>query len=100
MIRDSTARRYGIEFWVAQLTHSAGVNAPLSYLAQTWYLSLFSSQLVRIPCATFHVYLRALDVTLVAARNAGQTMMRNDVASTDHVAVTTADGWVSLIHTR
>jgi hypothetical protein len=96
MIRDPTARRYGVEFWVAQLAHGAGANAPLSYLAQTWYLSLLSTLLPRIPSVTFHVYVKALDAAVVVVRNAGQTMVRNGVVSTDHVTIAPADGWVSL----
>lgn len=95
-IRDPNARRYGLEFWVAQLTQGASGSAPLNYLSQAWYLSLLSTQVVRMPCATFHLYLRALDATIVAFRSAGQTMIKNGVASTGHVTISPADGWVSL----
>lgn len=95
-IRDTAFRRYGLEFWVARVTHGAGVATPLSHLGQTYYLGLLANQGARPPSMTFHAYLRALDGDILVRHNPGQTILANGAASTGNVVIAPADGWVSI----
>jgi hypothetical protein len=97
MIRDSGHRRYGVEFWVAEVTAGSGTNVvPVTVGADIGYESLFTANTMRAPSMTFHAYLRALDDTILVPLVAGQTARKNGVALSAPFAITPAEGWVSL----
>jgi hypothetical protein len=96
MIRDASHRRYGVEFWVCQMTMGAGTVQPQTIGADTGYLALFSSNVIRPPKLTFHVYLKALDANLLVPLGSGRTATKNGVFQASSFAVTPADGWVSV----
>lgn len=95
-IRDSSFRRYGVEFWVAEFTHGSGTGSSFNHLAQTWYLSLRTTQSLRAPIMTFHVYVRAIDGDILIRWSPGQTIIVNGLASQDHVIIPPSSGWVSV----
>ncbi|WP_206454793.1 DUF2793 domain-containing protein [Aurantimonas marina] len=96
MIRDAAYRRYGVEFWVAEITHGAGTEGSLTVGATTGYLNCFSAQMARPPKLTFHAYLRAVDADILLHRFDGQTLYKNGEANTASIAISPADGWVSV----
>lgn len=59
-------------------------------------LSLFTSFLVRPPALTFHVYLKALDDSILIKVAAGQTAYKDGAKFSEGFAITVADGWVSV----
>lgn len=95
-IRDAAYRRYGVEFWVARVTHGAGVAGPISHLGQTYYVSLYGADRPRPPKLTFHVYLKAIDDDILVKREAGQTILKDGVEHVANFLVSPADGWVSI----
>ncbi|MBX3598217.1 MAG: DUF2793 domain-containing protein [Rhizobiaceae bacterium] len=96
MIRGEAYRRYGVEFWVAELTSGSGTGSPVNHLSQNWYLSLISSQVLRAPNMTLHLYLRAMNDQILVRCNTGQTLILNGVASRNHVVILPSSNWVSL----
>jgi hypothetical protein len=99
MIRDASVRRYGVEFWVAEIT-AGSVTDPASALTvggETGYYSLFGTFKARPPALTFHAYLRALDDDIfIQFFPPGQAALKNGVAQAASFALTPAEGWVSL----
>lgn len=96
LIRDSSYRRYGVEFWVAEFTHGSGTATSTSYLSQTYYLSLMTNQTLRAPNMTFHAYVRAIDNEIVLRCDPGQTVIVNGMPSQGNVAIQPDAGWVSV----
>ncbi|MGC4023895.1 MAG: hypothetical protein QM744_01190 [Mesorhizobium sp.] len=96
MIRDALYRRYGAEYWIAELTHGSGTLSPVTHLSQTYYLSMLSSQFLRAPNMTFHAYFRAIDDDILIKYTAGQILMLNGTAYQNHVVIQPSAGWVSL----
>lgn len=96
-IRDPGYRRYGVEFWVAQITQGAGTLAPLVEAGQTYYYSAYSAQKPRAPRMTFHAYLKALDQNILVSSSSGLSMFKNGVAQTGNVVIAPGDNWVSLL---
>jgi hypothetical protein len=96
-IRDTSYRRYGLEFWVAEVTMGGtGNSGRFTYGDASYAYSCFTKQQVRAPAHTFHVYLRALDTSLLIFLNAGAALFKNGVKATDHVLIAPSDGWVSI----
>jgi len=96
MIRDASYRRYGAEYWIAELTHGSGTATTTTHLSQTYYLSMFSSQFLRAPNMTFHAYFRAIDDDILVKYSAGQILTLNGTAYQTHVVIQPSAGWVSL----
>lgn len=96
-IRHPDYRRFGAEFWVAEVTMGAGTLVPpLTVGGQTAYLSMFNANSIRPPSATFHAYLRALDDDLLVMLDAGQSAAKNGARQASSFAIAPAEGWVSL----
>ena len=96
MIRDSSYRRYGIEFWVAEVTAGSGQVVSVNYGALTGYYSLYTAQLVRTSAMTFHAYLRALDSAVIVRLGTGQTALVDGAIQTETFAIAPSQNWVSL----
>ncbi len=100
-IRDVGSRRYGAEFWVAQITAGAGTAGSVSHSGHTYYEALAMAQGLRPPSLTIHVYLRAVDDTLLIHRSDGVTIHKDGSSAEDHMPVTSGEGWVSVtIHDK
>lgn len=99
-IRDPSRRRYGVEFWVAEITMGSGTAQAFSYQGETYYLCLFNRQQIRAPAMTFHAYLRAVDSSvLVVPQASGITIYKDGgagVTAPDRVVINPSDGWVSV----
>src|SRR5690606_7561461 len=99
-IRDPSRRRYGVEFWVAEITMGSGTAQAFSYQGETYYLCLFNRQQIRAPAMTFHAYLRAVDSSvLVVPQASGITIYKDGgagVTAPDRVVIDPSDGWVSV----
>jgi hypothetical protein len=96
-IREPGYRRYNIEFWVAEITAGPGVTSgALTVGSDVGRLSHFTSFLVRPPALTFHVYLKALDDSILVNVAAGQTAYKDGAKFSEGFAITVADGWVSV----
>jgi hypothetical protein len=96
LIRDPAYRRYGVEFRVAEITMGADTSTPISIAGVPYYLGLLMNFRPRTPRMTFHIYMRALDGTIAYRCYPGQTIIKNGVASTTHVTISPAEGWVSV----
>ena len=96
LIRDTSFRRYGVEFWVAEFTQGAGVANTLTHGGQTWYLSLMTNQTLRAPNMTFHAYFRAIDDAILIRCVAGQTIVSGGTTTQDNIVIQPADGWRSV----
>lgn len=101
-IREPQFRRHNIEFWVAMVTVGSGTtSSPLTVGPMSGYLSMYTSFLVRPPALTFHIYVKALDDTLLIGVADGQRVSKNGISSDAAISVAPADGWVSLtIHDK
>ena len=96
-IRDSSFRRFGLEFFVSQLTMGAGTaSTPINYGGVDHYFSLFLTQGPRVPAMTWHCYLRAIDDDIIYKWFAGQTIIKEGVRYQEDVVIEPADGWVSI----
>ncbi len=96
-IRDPSRRRYGIEFWVAEITAGAGTaTSPVVIGEKTFYLSLFKSFTPRPPAMTFHAYVKAVDEDIAWRLYPGQTAYADGVTRSETFAITPSDGWVSV----
>lgn len=98
-IRSSAYRRYGPEFWVAEVTMGSGTsNSPQSAGGVTGHLGLYTFSNILPPALTFHVYVRALtnEIVIAISAAAGQTGYKNGVAQTGNFLVAPSDGWVSI----
>ncbi|MGB3500409.1 MAG: hypothetical protein WBA44_02220 [Mesorhizobium sp.] len=97
MIRQASNRRYGVEFYVAEIVRGAGVTGAITIGGVTSYLSAYLAFGPRAPAMTFHAYLRAIDAPVYLRWYAGQTFFKNGVAQTSHMTISPADGWVSVL---
>ncbi|WP_334148932.1 DUF2793 domain-containing protein [Hyphomicrobium sp.] len=96
VIRAPAMRRYGVEFFLAELTKGAGTaSSPVVNGGVSYYTAAFLAFGPRAPRMTFHVYLRALN-RLVYRWNPEQTIIKNGVAYTTHVPIDPTEGWVSI----
>lgn len=95
-IRDASFRRFGVEFWVAQITQGSGTSNPFSSGGTTFHETLASAPRMRAPAMTFHAYVKAIDDDILLRRSSGQTIYKDGEASTDHVHVSPSEGWVSV----
>jgi hypothetical protein len=97
-IRDAGAsRRYGNEFWVAEVTAGAGTSgSPISVGGASGRLCLFSRHMIRLPAMTFHTYLRATTGTTLIQQFPGQVLIMNGQSLPGSLALTPAMGWISL----
>ncbi|WDR01366.1 hypothetical protein PSQ19_11065 [Devosia algicola] len=96
-IRDVSYRRYGPEFWVAQITMGSGTAVgPASVDGLTGYYCLFGALAVQAPAMTFHAYLRALDQAILIKLYPGQTASVNGTIHDETFAIAPADDWVSV----
>jgi len=96
-IRNAGMRRYGVEFWVANITMGTGTTTSVTAESQTFYASLLSAQTVRPPKLTFHAYIKALDDNILLLTYAGQTLYLNGVAAPGaNTVLAPSAGWVSL----
>ncbi|PYE85321.1 DUF2793 domain-containing protein [Phyllobacterium leguminum] len=101
MIRDAGAagyRRWGLEFWVAEITAGGGTAASLTHNGAAYYTSCFTRQQVRAPAHTFHAYLRAVDSAVLVPVHSGARVFKNGVEfrSPNPVLVAPSEGWVSI----
>lgn len=97
-IRNSGRRRYGPEFYVAQMTMGSGTTTASTPIdGNIYYISTYFGQKPRLPSQTFHMYVRALDAPVAWIREgAGQTFVRNGSRSQAHQVIAPEDGWVSM----
>lgn len=96
-IRDTSWRRYGVEFHAARIAMGSGRStSSISIGGVDYYISVHTDGQARPPSMTFHAYIKALDSTIACRCYPGQTILKNGVASTTHVPITPADGWVSV----
>jgi hypothetical protein len=95
-IRDAADRRYGVEFFVAEITMGAGTADPVSVAGVPYYRCLYTAQRQRPPALTFHAYVRALDDDVAFVPQPGQVAIKDGVSTTTPVIIAPADGWVSL----
>lgn len=95
-IRDSAYRRYGIEFWIAQIVQGSGTAGAVTHLGQTYYEALYSAQRVRLPNMTFHAYIRAVDDSILVRHVSGLVILKDGATQSGTAMITPADGWVSL----
>lgn len=97
-IRDPGYRRYGLEFWIAEVTMGSGTGGALAYEGTTYHLGGFSRQQVRAPAHTFHAYLRAVDDDVLVRVNNGATVSKDGQVTDypDNAVITPAEGWVSI----
>lgn len=96
----TTARRYGIEFFVGRLTAGSGTSLPIVVNGTTYYLSILSGRPI-LPYFTTHMYVRALtDTCVIPATFFGFGTVRHAIdgvpAPAGPVEITTAMGWVSV----
>lgn len=96
MIRDPDYRRWGNEFWVANITKGSGTNGTWVHDGVTYLLTLFLAQRPRMPSMTFHTYLRAVDAPVLVRKSAGQILYRNGVGEPDSLVIDPSEGWVSV----
>lgn len=96
MIRAPANRRYGVEFFAAELTMGTGTLYPVTHEGVPYYYSMQLSFGPRAPAMTFHTYLRALDAPIVFARFSGQTIIKNGTPHGSYVVIEPGEGWVSL----
>lgn len=95
-LREPGYRRWGSEFWIAEITMGSGTSGTWDYNGTTYTLCMFSVQRPRMPAMTFHAYLRAIDAPVLVPRLAGQTLMRNGLAEPDTMLIDPSEGWVSV----
>lgn len=97
-IKAPTHRRYGVEFFVAEMTKGAGTTGSAINISGTlYYISSFFEFGPQSPKQTLHMYLRAVDAPILLDRAAGMTIFKDGVPNEDHVLVEPSDGWVSII---
>jgi hypothetical protein len=96
--RDAGAtRRYGNEFWVAQVTAGSGTTGSVfSHAGASGRLCLYSRQMIRLPSMTFHGYLRSTNGTTLIQQFPGQKLIVDGQVQGSHVALTPGMGWISL----
>ncbi|WP_158585264.1 DUF2793 domain-containing protein [Oceaniradius stylonematis] len=90
-------RRYGNEFWVAEIAAGAGTAGPFSHDGVTGYEAFFNAQMIRMPAMTFHGYLRALDAPILFRKAAGQTIHVGGAPQPGAVRLDPADGWQAVM---
>lgn len=95
-IRDVDYRRYGNEFWIAELTHGADQTSSTVHGATTFHLSTHTWFQPRPSHLTFHCYLRAIDQDVVVQQFDDKIIFIDGVMQSGSVTVTPADGWVSI----
>ncbi|WDR06696.1 DUF2793 domain-containing protein [Devosia rhodophyticola] len=96
-IRDASYRRYGPEFWVAQITMGSGTGSgPALVDDLSGYFCLFGAFTVQPPAMTFHAYVRALDQAIIVKLYPGQTATANGTTHGETFAISPADNWVSV----
>lgn len=98
-IRNPDSRRYGLEFWVAEIARGAGAEIPFAHAGSMYYLTAFTEG-ARPPALSFHCYLRAMDQPILIECSTGMEIRKDGTAFTTHVTVSPADGWVSVAVTH
>ncbi|WBT40170.1 hypothetical protein [Hyphomicrobium sp. DMF-1] len=97
-VKDSGYRRYGVEFFVAQITAGSGTaNAPVVIGGTTFYYNALLSFGPRPPAMTFRAHIRALDAAIAYIVQPGQTAYKNGVRQSGNFRIEVADGWVHVL---
>lgn len=96
MIRDPDFRRWGSEFWIAEIAMGSGTSGIFTHLGTTYTLCLFSAQRPRMPSMTFHAYLRAVDAPVLVPQWPGQRLFRDGVEEPSSLLIAPSEGWVSV----
>ncbi|MEL6437507.1 MAG: hypothetical protein AAFP99_12025, partial [Pseudomonadota bacterium] len=96
-IRDTAYRRYGVEFWVAEITQGSGTSERRTHNGTDYHLSIFTRAQPRMPAMTHHAYLRAVDDDIMVRDTSRATVFLDGVAQPDYGIITPADGWVSVL---
>ena len=96
-IKDTSHRRYGVEYYVASVTMGSGTGGALTTGGTTYHLSIFTRQQPKFTNSTFHAYMRVKTGATAISTASGQTIYIDGVAETSNVRVLVpADGWVSV----
>lgn len=96
--KDSSYRRYGVEFFVGQITAGSGTSAtPIVVGGTTFYFNAYLSFGPRPPAMTFRAHIRALDAAIAYRVWPGQTAFKNGVRQSGDFRIETADGWVTVL---
>ena len=97
-IRDAGYRRYGAEFWVAEITHGSGTGATRSAGGDTYYQSLYNRHTPRLSHLSHHIYIRAIDNPVYVFKASSSTQIRLDgTFIPGPCLIQPADGWVSVL---
>ena len=97
-IRDPAWRRYGVEFYVAELTMGNGTQtSPINIEGTNFYYSLFQAFRPRAPSMTFSCYIRALDARVAMQLYPSDRLFKEGVEVFNHMAIDPADGWVHTL---
>lgn len=97
-VKNPSYRRYGVEFFVAQVTAGSGTaSAPVVDGGTTFYFSSFLTFGPRPPNLTFRVHMRALDAPILFNPYAGLVVYKDGVLQGSQFRISPADGWVTLL---
>lgn len=97
-VKDSSYRRYGVEFFIAQITAGSGTaGTPIVVGGTTFYLSSFLTFGPRPPRMTFRAHIRALDAAIAYRVQTSQTAYKNGVRQSGDFRIEVADGWVHVL---
>ena len=96
-LKDPSARRYGLEYWICECVAGAGVVSPYNSGGITHYKSAFGKLGPSLSTMTFHIYLRAIDDQIVLRRRAPEMVFSKDgVVQASDVVILPTDDWVSV----
>lgn len=96
-IRDPNVRRYGVEFWVAEITAGSGTSAAIVIGEDSTYLC-FRQELIAVPpAATLHCYLRAITNRIWLRQYPNQVIYKWGEPFPSHVSIDPGEGWVSIM---
>jgi len=97
-VKDSSYRRYGVEFFVGQITAGSGTaTTPIVVGGTTFYNNAFLAFGPRPPAMTFRAHIRALDAAIAYRVWAGQTAFKNGVRQSGNFRIETSDGWTHVL---
>lgn len=96
--KNSAYRRYGVEFFIAQITSGSGTaSSAVVEGGASFYFSSFLTFGPRPPKLTFRAHIRALDAPILYVGYAGLVAYKDGVEQPSQFLISPADGWVTLL---